>query len=66
MKNKLKGGIETILAVVILTGIVIALIIAAVLPTVEGGNDLAKTATNQLSDLDIKIQGWEARTDDNW
>ena len=56
MENKLKGGIETILAVVILTGIVVALIIAAVLPTVQGGNDLASSATDRLSALDEKIQ----------
>lgn len=60
MKNKLKGGIETIIAVIILTGIVVALILVGVLPTVEGGNDLAKSATGRLSSLNEKIQGADA------
>lgn len=61
--NKQKGGIETIIAVIILTGLVVALIIAAVLPTVEGGNDLAKTATGKMADLDITISGAEQVVD---
>ena len=56
MRKKQKGGIETIIAVIVLTGIVVALIIAAVLPTVQGGNDLSKSATGRLSALDEKIQ----------
>ena len=56
MLKKQKGGIETIIAIIILTGLVVALIWSAVKPTVEGGNDLAKTATGKLSSLDEKIQ----------
>ena len=57
MIKKQKGGIETIIAVIILTGIVVALICAAVLPTVRGGNDLAQSAANRLGQLDAKISG---------
>ena len=56
MRKKLKGGIETIIAVVILVGIVIALIISAVLPTVLEGQNLSEGAVNRLSELDGVIR----------
>ena len=59
MREKQKGGIETIIAVIILTGIVVALIWGSVKPTVEGGQDLAKTATGRMSELDEQISGVE-------
>ena len=55
MKKKLKGGIETIIAIVILVGLVIALICAAVIPTMEAGEDLAGTAVNKLNTLGTTI-----------
>ena len=66
MIKKQKGGIETIIAVIILTGLVIALIIAAVLPTVTGGNNLARSATGRLGDLDQKISGAEVYVDETF
>lgn len=56
MKNRVKGGIETIIAVIILVGIVVALIISAVLPTVVGGNNLADDAVDRLKALDDTIK----------
>ena len=66
MRKKQKGGIETVIAVIILTGLVVALIYAAVKPTVEGGNDLAKHAVGRLDELDIKVQGAQVYADDEF
>lgn len=51
MKNTQKGGIETVIAVIILVGIVVALIISAVLPTVNEADKLSGTSVSKLSDL---------------
>lgn len=56
MKKKIKGGIESIIAVVILVGIVIALIISAVLPTVLEGQNLSEHAVDRLTTLDGVIK----------
>lgn len=57
--KKQKGGIETIIAVILLTGIVVALILAAVQPTVEHGNRLSKDAISRIDELDVKINDAE-------
>ncbi len=57
MKNKLKGGIETIIAVVVLVGLVIALIIGAILPVAEEGVELGSAGTNKLSGLTDVVEG---------
>jgi len=46
-----KGGIETILATIILAGLVIALIIAVVLPMVQETSDLGASGKTRISDL---------------
>ncbi len=55
MKNKLKGGIESIIALVIIVGIVIALIIATVIPIAREGKDVGDKSQNRLSTLGDKI-----------
>ena len=62
MLKKQKGGIETIIAVIILTGIVIALILNSILPTVRGATKVTDGAVTRLDELDIKISGAEHTT----
>ena len=60
VKTKLKGGIETIIiATVILVGIVIALIIAVVLPAANETKELGETGTGKIDDLRGAISGEE-------
>lgn len=51
MKEKLKGGIDSIVGLVILVGLVIAGIIVAIVPLIDQGEDLASTATSGMSGL---------------
>lgn len=51
MKKKLKGGIEGIVALIILVGIVIALIIATVLPAAKEASAIGAEGEDRLSDL---------------
>ena len=60
MKKKLKGGIETILAVIILTGIVVALILVSVKPTADGASALTQKVTGKMSGLSTTIEANEA------
>lgn len=55
MGEKLKGGIESIIAVVILVGLVIALIIATVLPIAQEGKTIGEKGTDRLSELGDKL-----------
>ena len=59
MKNKLKGGIESIIAVIILSGLVIALIIAVILPSVKETSAMGDDATSRITNLRSTIsRGW--------
>lgn len=51
MKRKLKGGIETIIATIILAGLVIALIIAVILPMARETNSMGQTGKGLIVDL---------------
>jgi len=46
-----KGGIETIIAVIILAGIVVALIITSILPAAKVTKEIGNTGTTTISDL---------------
>lgn len=59
MKSKLKGGIESIVGLIVIVGIVIALIIAAVLPAADQAADLGQQGTNKLDSLGEAISGNE-------
>lgn len=55
MKKKLKGGLETIIAVVIVVGIVAALLFTTVIPMSQQGDSLISTTTGKLADQQITI-----------
>ena len=55
MKKKLKGGLEGIIAMVIIAGLVVALIMAVVMPTSKQGDQLIGTTTNQLVSQQVTI-----------
>ena len=55
MMNKLKGGIETIVATVIIVAIVVGLIVVTVIPLANQSEDLTGEATGTLSALQETI-----------
>ena len=55
--KKLKGGIESIIAVVILAGIVIALIIAVILPMTKETSEMGNEGTERMSNLADEMRG---------
>ena len=57
MRKKLKGGLEGIIALVILAGIVIALIIAVVLPMAKGTVSTGNAAVGRVDTLEKTISG---------
>ncbi len=48
MRKKIRGGMETIIATVIIVGIVVALILSTVIPISNEGDELIGATTNQL------------------
>jgi len=59
MKKKLKGGVEGIIALIILTGIVIGLIAYFVIPMVNGTKATGQAGTDRISGLADAISGDE-------
>lgn len=57
MNKKLKGGIEGIVALIIIVGIVIALIIATILPATREAKALGDQGTTKISNLGDAIGG---------
>lgn len=55
MNKKQKGGMETIIATIIIMGVVVALIWAVVKPMSESGEDLLGTATDSLAEQSVTI-----------
>lgn len=55
MKNKLRGGMETIIALVIVVGIVVALLISTVVPMSNQGDQLIDATTNKLAEQQVTI-----------
>ena len=49
MLNKLKGGLETVIAVVIVAGLVVALLVAVVIPMSQSGDGLIDATTDSLT-----------------
>ena len=62
MKKKLKGGLEGIIALIILTGIIIALIVAVIIPMVRGTVSTGDAATNKIDQLESTIEGDDDRS----
>jgi hypothetical protein len=57
IKYLVKGGLEHIIAVVVLTGIIVALIATVVVKNMSGANDLQGVARNKLNGLNADITG---------
>ena len=55
MKRKQKGGIEGIIATIIMVGLVIALIIAVILPMTRDTKDIGGKGESRLSGLGEEI-----------
>ena len=49
MLNKLKGGLETVIAIVIVAGLVVALLISVVIPMSQQGDELINATTDSLT-----------------
>jgi len=50
VKRYLKGGMETIIAIVIVVGVVVALILGTVIPMAGQGEQLIGTTTGKLAE----------------
>lgn len=57
MKKKMKGGVEGIIAVIIMAGLVIALIIAVILPMTKETKEIGDAGTGRLSSLESTLGG---------
>lgn len=55
MLNKLKGGLETVIAIVIVAGLVVALLIAVVIPMSQQGDELIGATTDSLTQQQVTI-----------
>ena len=55
MKNKLKGGLESVIAVIIIVGLVVALLWAVVIPMATEGEGLINDTTNNLASHTMTI-----------
>lgn len=55
MKKNNKGGVATIVAVILMVGIVLALILSTVIPMANKGRDTGATGVGMLSDLQGKM-----------
>lgn len=55
MKKNMKGGVEGIIATIIMAGLVIALIIAVILPMTKETRDIGVSGTNKMSQLESRL-----------
>lgn len=55
--KRLKGGVESIIAVIILAGIVIALIIAVIIPLATGIKDNGSQGKERVDTLTEEMRG---------
>lgn len=55
MKKYVKGGLEGIIAAVIVVGIIVALIIGTVIPMTNTGEELIGATTNELANQQTTI-----------
>ena len=49
MLKKIKGGLETIVAIVIVAGLVVALLVGVVIPMTRSGDGLIEATTDSLT-----------------
>ena len=57
MKIKQNGGIEGIIATIIMVGLVVALIIAVILPMTRETKDVGDAGKNRMSELESRLGG---------
>lgn len=57
MKNVEKGGIASVIVVIIMVGIVLALIISTVIPMAQESRDTAQIGVDSLDDLQDRMGG---------
>lgn len=57
MKKKMNGGIEGIVATIIMAGLVIALIIAVILPMTRETTVIGDSGKNKMTELEDKLGG---------
>jgi len=55
MKKLLKGGMETIIATIIILGIIVALVLTVVVPMATEGEGLLDDATGSLAEQSMTI-----------
>lgn len=56
MKKKLRGGIEGVIAAIIIAGLIVALLLTVVVPMSEQGDQLLDKSTNTLVDQQINMR----------
>ena len=57
MKKNMRGGVEGIIATIIMAGLVIALIIAVILPMTKETKDVGDAGKNRMSELESRLGG---------
>ena len=55
--KKLKGGIESIIAIIILVGLLIALIVAVVIPMMNKTTEVGQGGINRMDGLAKEMRG---------
>ena len=55
MKKKLKGGLETVIATVIIVGLVAAILLTTVIPMAKSGDNVVKGTTDNLANHQMTI-----------
>ena len=55
--RKIKGGIESIVALIILVGLLIALIIAVVIPMMNETTNIGQAGMNRMGGLENAMKG---------
>lgn len=55
MEKNMKGGIEGIIATIIMVGLVLALIIATIIPMTRETRNIGESGTNKMSELGSKL-----------
>ncbi len=66
LKNLVKGGMETIIVVVLLIAIVIALFVAVILPNFRSASNLGSATTGTINDLSGEINDVLTNEVENW
>lgn len=56
MNKKLRGGIEGVIAAIIIAGLIVALLLTVVVPMSEQGDQLLDKSTNTLVDQQINMR----------